>query len=50
MDVPEFNSSYLKKLSEDVSGKQKPISLLRDLNVNLLNYNEHNLLNESLHS
>ena len=42
MDLNDFNCSYLNKLFENVSKEQKSVFLLRDFNVNLLNYNEHN--------
>ena len=42
MDLADFNCNYLNKLLENISKEQKPIFLLGDFNVNLLNYNEHN--------
>ena len=50
MDHPDFNCNYLNKLWENISKEQKSIFLLGDLNVNLLNYNEHNQKNEFLDS
>ena len=50
MDLADFNCNYLNKLLENVSKEQKPIFLLGDFNVNLLNYNEHNQTNEFLDS
>ena len=50
MDLTDFNCSYLSKLLENISKEQKPIFLLGDFNVNLLNYNEHNQTNEFLDS
>ena len=46
MDLTEFNCNYLNKLLENISKEQKSIFLLGDLNVNLLNYNEHSHANE----
>ena len=48
MDLTDFSCSYLNKLLENISKKQKSIFLLGDFNVNLLNYNEHNQINEFL--
>ena len=39
MDLTDFNRSYLNKLLENISKEQKSVFLLRDFNVNLLNYN-----------
>ena len=50
MDLTDFNCSYLNKLLENISKKQKSISLLGDFNANLLNYNEYNQTNEFLDS
>ena len=50
MNLTDFSSSYLNKLLENISKEQKSIFLLGDFNVNLLNYNEHNLINEFLKS
>ena len=49
-DLTDFNCNYLNQLLENVSKKQKSISLLGDFNVNFLNYNEHNQTNEFLDS
>ena len=46
MDLTDFNSNYLNKLSENMSKEQKSIFLLGDFNVNLSNYSEHNPTNE----
>ena len=46
MDLTDFNSNYFNNISKE----QKSIFLLRDFNVNLLNYNEHNLTDEFLDS
>ena len=46
MDLADFDCNYLNKLLENTSKQQKSIFLLRDFNVNLLNYNEHNETNE----
>ena len=50
MDLTDFNCNYLNKLLQNISEEQKSIFLLGDFNVNLLNYNEHNQINEFLHS
>ena len=50
MDLADFNCNYLNKLLENTSKEQKPIFLLGDFNVNLLNYNECNETNEFLDS
>ena len=50
MDVTDFNRNYLNKLLENISKEQKSVFVLRDFNVNLLNYNEHNQTNEVLDS
>ena len=50
MDLSDFNCNYLNKLLENITKKQKSIFLLRDFNVTLLNYNEHNQTNEFLDS
>ena len=50
MDLTNFNCNYLNKLLENISKEQKPVFLLGDFNVNLLNYNEHNQKNEFLNS
>ena len=50
MDLADFNCNYLNKLLENISKEQKPIFLLGDFNVNLLNYNEHSQTNEFLDS
>ena len=49
MDLTDFNCNYLNQLLENIS-KEKYIFLLGDFNVNLLNYNEHNLTNGFLDS
>ena len=50
MDLTDFNCNYLNKLLENISEEQKSIFLLKDLNVNLLNYKEHNQSDEFLDS
>ena len=50
IDLTHFNSNYLNKLLKNISKNQKSILLLRDFYVNLLNYNEHNLVNGFLDS
>ena len=42
MDLADFNCNYLNKLLENIYKEQKSVFLLRDFNVNLLNYNKHN--------
>ena len=49
MDLTDFNCNYLNQLLENIS-KEKYVFLLGDFNVNLLNYNEHNLTNGFLDS
>ena len=48
MDLTDFNCNYLNKLLQVISKDIKSIFLLGDFNINLLNYNEHNHINESL--
>ena len=43
MDLTDLN-----KLLENISKEQKSVFLLGDFNANLLNYNEHNEINEFL--
>ena len=50
LDLTDFISSYLNKLSDNISKKQKSIFLLGDFSVYLLNYNEYNPTNEFLDS
>ena len=50
MDLTDFNITYLSKLLENISKEKKSIYLLGDFSVNLLNYNEHNQINEFLDS
>ena len=47
MDLPDFDCNYLNK-QLDISEEQQSIFLLRDFNVNLLNYTiaKHNLTNK----
>ena len=45
MDLTDFNCNNLNKLLENISKEQKSVFLLRDFNVNLLNYNEQNQAN-----
>ena len=40
MDLTELNCNYLKKLLQNISKEQKSVFLLRDFNVDLLNYND----------
>ena len=41
MDLTDFNCSYLNKLLDNISKEQKPVFLLGDFNVNLLNYKHY---------
>ena len=50
MKLTDFNCNFLNKLLENISIEQNSILLLGDLNVNLLNYNEHNQTNGFLDS
>ena len=50
MNLADFNCNYLNKLLKNISKEQKSIFLLRDFNVNVFNYNEHNQTNEFLDS
>ena len=50
MDLTDFNINYLNKLLENISKEQKPIALLGESNISLLNYNEPNQSNEVLDS
>ena len=50
MDLNDFNCNYLNKLLENISKEQNLVFLLGDVNVNLLNYNEHNQAYEFLDS
>ena len=47
MDLPDFDCNYLNK-QLDISEERQSIFLLRDFNVNLLNYTiaKHNLTNK----
>ena len=49
MDVLDFNS-LINQLLYKISKEQKQFFLLRDFNINLLNYNEHQPTNEFLDS
>ena len=50
MDLTDFNCNYLNKILENIFKEQKPIFVLGDFNVNLLNYNEYHQTNEFLDS
>ena len=45
VDLTDFNCNYLNKLLENISKDQKSFFLRGDININLLNYNEHNQTN-----
>ena len=46
MDLNAFYCNYLNTLLENISKEQKSVFLVGVFNVNLLNYNEHNQINE----
>ena len=48
MDLNDSNTNYLNNLLDKVSKEQKSVFLLGDFNVNLLNYDNHNPINEFL--
>ena len=50
MDLTDFNSNYLNSYLEKISKEEKSVFLLRDFNINLMNYNVHNPTNEFLDS
>ena len=50
MDLTDFNSSYLNKILEKNSKEQRPIFLLVNFNVNLMNCSALNPANEFLDS
>ena len=50
MDLADFNCNYLNKVLGNASKEQKSIFLIGDFDVNLLDYNEHNEINEFLDS
>ena len=50
MNLTDFNCNFLNKLLVNISIEQNSLLLLGDLNVNLLNYNEHNQTNGFLDS
>ena len=50
MDLIDFNSNYLNELLENISKEQISVFQIRDFNVNLLNYIDHNPTNEFLDS
>ena len=45
MDVTDFNK-YLNPLLDKISKENEQVFLLGDLNMNLLNYNDHQPTNE----
>ena len=45
MELTDFNSNYLNKPLENTSKEEKSLFLLGEVNINLLNYNEHNPTN-----
>ena len=46
MDVVEFNNNFLNNLLGQVCEEQKSVFLLRDFNINLMNYNYHRPTNK----
>ena len=46
MDVVEFNNNFLNNLLGQVCKEQKFVFLLRDFNINLMNYNYHRPTNK----
>ena len=42
MEIPDFNKYYLSDLTETLSSHNKKIVLIRDFNVDLLNYDSNN--------
>ena len=50
MDVPDFKKKNLNTLPDKLSIENKVVFLLRDFNVNSLNYNDHQPKNEFLDS
>ena len=50
MEVSDFNKNYLNTLLDKLSKENKHVFLLGDLNINLLNYNDHQPTNDFLHS
>ena len=50
MDVSDFNKNYLNTLLDKLSKENKQASLLDDFTINLLNYNDHQSVNEFLDS
>ena len=50
MNINEFNDDYLNELLDKLSKENKTIFLLRDFNINLLNYDIHPPTNEFLDS
>ena len=50
MNINEFNDDYLNELLGKSSKENKTIFLLSDVNINLLNYDNHPPTNEFLDS
>ena len=50
MNVIDFNENYLNGLLDKISKEEKNISLLGDLNINLLNYHDQRTTNVFLDS
>ena len=50
MDLNEFNDYYINNLLDKLSSENKTVFLLGDFNIDLLNYDQNLLINESLDS
>ena len=50
MDVLDFKNIYVSQIFEIVSKEQKQVFLLRDFNINLLDFNDHQPRNDFLDS
>ena len=50
MDVPDFKKNYLNTLHDKLSIENKVVFLLHDININSLNYDDHQPTNEFLDS
>ena len=50
MDVLDFKNIYVSQIFEILSKEQKQVFLLRDFNINLLDFNDHQPRNDFLDS
>ena len=48
MDVLDYKNNNLNQIFETASKERKQLFLLRDFNINLLNYNDHQPTNDFL--